>query len=475
MLVIVEELCTSANKFAEAEQNDSAAIYYEKARELAKQKKVQTSLQNVLKNELSFWTARADLEVSEKRGKINSFWSEFQADSKFRQYFFDAQSSLFLYDSKLDSFEFYREKVEQEISANEDWDYAVYYYTFLTQHFLQLEDFIGTFKYFRKAEIALKKTKDQLNKEHLQFYFVGNEVNNVLGNYELALKYSLTCLEIIKKSIPFNSSDYKIALNNVAVNYNELEDYEKGLKFYEEAKSMMKESEENESSVMYENLGKCLNNLNRYSEAYDAFKKGIDFSLSAKKPVLNDQISAYESMAYFFIKTNRPDSALRCADKLIDLLEKSKTKKEKTLEVLGKIYSAAEDFEKARYYFEKAEDIFSEKYGKKNYKTSHFFYSYANHFFREKNYIKAIEYIQKAIIANANTEFVSTDIRINPEMKSINDLSLMVNELRLKSIILDSMRVNNLNGVKAIDIYNTTNVGIKAFLEIIRSVNYNSK
>jgi CHAT domain-containing protein len=471
----VDELLSKANSFAEAEQFDSAAIYYEKARKLAQQKNINTSLQSVLGKELALWTTRSDIEYSERIKQFNLLWKEFKEDPYFLQEYYFSHSSLFLFEMNVDSFEYYYSKTMKQVEILKDWNYEVMYHTFIAQNFFYADEYLLAIKYLNKAHQSLTKTKEPQHFDLLSYYFVCNEIYQEIGDHEFALKSSLICLEIIKKSKPFNSSDYKIALNNIAVNYNELEDFEKGLKFYEEAKSLITESYENESSVIYENLGKCLNDLNRNNEAYVEFKKAIDFSLSAEKPVLKDQISAYESMAYFFVKTNRPDSALRCADKLIDLLEKSKTKKEKTLEVLGKIYSAAEDFEKARYYFEKAEDFFFDKYGKKNYKISHFFYSYANHFTREKNYIKAIEYIQKAIIANTNAEFVSTDFRNNPEMKSINDLDLMVNELRLKSIILDSMRVNNLNDVKAIDIFNTTNVGINAFIEITRSVNYQSK
>ncbi len=475
-LVSVEELCAKADKFAEAEQNDSAAIHYQNARKLAKQKKVQLSLQEVLKKELIFWTSRADLESPEKRKKIITFWEEFNTDSKFRQYFYDAQSSLFLYESKLDSFEIYRGKTELEILKNEDWVYAVNYYTFLAQQFLYSEDYISALKYLKKAESSLLKTKNQRDEELVDFYFVGNEIYNILGDHEQALKYSLICSEIIKQKNAFNSNEYATALNNIAVNYNELQDYENGLKFYNEAKKYKLESGEIEHlSVIYENIGKCLKNLNRFDEAYDACKKAIELSFNTDKPELNHQISAYECMADLYIRINKTDSALICADKLLELIKKSNSRLENTYEVLGKIYSATNDFVKARYYFEKAENLVYTKFGKKNYNTSRILYSFAKSYLKENNLQKAIIYIQKAVYANTSKDYDETDFRTSPDIQFIIDESLMVNQLRLKSIIMDSMRVNNVNNIKAVDIYKTSNTVINILLEINQTINYQSK
>ena len=140
------------------------------------------SLQAVLEKELIFWTLRSDLENVEKREKINSLWDEFKVDSKFRQYFYDAQSSLYLYESKMDSFELYRKKTEQETVDNEDWVYAVNYYSFLAHQFIDFEDYIAAVKYFKKAESFLLKTKNQEDEELIDFYFVVNQINNILGN-----------------------------------------------------------------------------------------------------------------------------------------------------------------------------------------------------------------------------------------------------------------------------------------------------
>jgi tetratricopeptide (TPR) repeat protein len=475
-LLSVDELSNRANKFAEADQNDSASFYYENARKLAKQKKVQISLQEVLKKELIFWASRTDLEPYEIRNKINSFWEEFKADSKFRQYFYDAQSSLFLYESNLDSFEMYRGKTELEISKNEDWVYSVNYYTFLAQQFLYSEDYISALKYLKKAESSLLKTKNQRDEELIDFYFVANEIYNILGRHEQAIKYSLICLEIIKQKKVFNSNEYATALNNIAVNYNELEDYENGLKYYEEAKKYKLESGEIEDlSVIFENIGKCLKNLNRFDEAYDAIKKAIELSFNADKPELNHQISAYESMADLYIKVNKTDSALICADKLLGLVQKSKSRVENTYEVLGKIYSAAKDFEKARYYFEKAENLAYTKFGKKNFNTARILYSFASYYLKNKNLNKALNYIQKAINANSTEDYEPSDFKSNPELKSIVDLDLMINQLRLKSVIMDSMRVNNINNIKALEIYKTSNTVINVLLEINKTINYQSK
>ena len=475
-LLSVDELSKIANDFAEAEQNDSASVYYENARKLAKQKKVKLSLQEVLKKELIFWISRADLESHEKRKKINSFWEEFNTDAKFRQYFYDAQSSLFLYESKLDSFEIYRGKTELEIIKNEDWVYAVNYYTFLAQQFLYSDDYIAALKYLKKAESSLLKTKNQRDEELIDFYFVGNEIYNILGNHEQALKYSLICSEIIKQKKAFNSNEYAIALNNIAVNYNELEDYEKGLKFYEEAKKYkLKSGEKEDLSVIFENIGKCLKNLNRFDEAYDACKKALELSFSAERPELEHQISAYEGLADLYIKINKNDSALICADKLLELIKKSNSRLENTYIVLGKIYSAANEFVKARYYFEKAENIVYAKFGKKNFNTARVLYAFASSYLKEKNLNKAFNYIQKAINANSTEDYESLDFKSNPELKSIVNLDLMINQLRLKSIIMDSMRVNNVNNIKALDIYKTSNTVINILLEINQTINYQSK
>ncbi len=475
-LKTIVELREVADKLAYNEQFDSAAFYYEKARKLAKEKKMDEELILILKKELILWTARTDLDIPPKRKKIALYWNEFQATPRFRQYFYDAQSSFFLYEMKLDSFQVYAEKTLAEIAINKDWDFEVNFYTFLAQQFLHADDFVSAFKYLKKAEISLQKCIDPKDIGLLDFYYVCNEIYNLHGEYELALKYSLICLELEFKTNSYKYQNLKTAFVNVAVNYNELGDFENGLKYYNEAlKIQLKTNEVYEASILYENMGGCYLSLNRFDEAYEFFKKAVELSQKEEEPIVMNQISVYRSMADFLIKTNRTDSAIIFVEDLLEFQKNTKRSLDRSYEVIGRVYTKAGEFKKARYYYEKAVQIVNQKFEKKNYRTSNVYYSFAGLCLAEGKLKEGLGHIQKAIYANTTEEIDSVNYRSNPDPKFVNNKELMMNGLRLKSIILDSMRVNKIDQISAVDIFAVSKVTSDLLLHISQTVNYRSK
>ncbi len=472
----VEELQKIAEQLEYNEAFDSAAVYYEKARNLAWEKSLENELSVILNKELIFWTARTDLEIPEKRKKIATFWNKFHTVPKFRQFFYDAQSSFFLYEMKLDSFQFYAKKTLAEISKNKDWVYEVNYYIFLAQQFLYADDFISAVKYIKKAESSSLKCKDPKDPAILYFYFVSNEIYNRIGDNEQALKFSLICLEVLKKSNSYKAEDFITALISIAVNYDEMEDFENGLKYYNEAlKLQLKTNKIYEASNLYENMGACFLSLNRLDEAYNSFKKAVELSLEGKNPDLNQQLSVNRSFGDFLLKTNRTDSALICVENLLKLHKKTNNSLDRSYEVIGRVYTKAKEFKKARYYYKKAVHQVNQKYGNKNYYTSNVLYSFATMCLEERKFREGLGLIQKAIYANTTEEIDSVNYKSNPALKFVSDKDLMMNELRLKSILLDSMRVNKIDKISAAEVFEAAKATADLLLHINQTVNYKSK
>jgi CHAT domain-containing protein len=472
----VDELKSKAEKFADEEEYDSAAIYFVKARKLAQQKKVKTSLQSVLEKELAFWTTRNDLENSDKRKQLYKYWSEFQNDSKFRQYYYDANSSLFLFEMSLDSFEYFYAKTLTEIDNNKDWNYEVMYNTFVAQQFFYADELVDAVKFIKKAEKSLEKSKDPLDVELSGFYFVCNEIYHKIGDIELALKFSMICLDIIKKNKPFNEFDYASVLNNIALNYVELEDYENGLKYYEEAiQSSLRNKNLFEINILYANLAECLSYLERNDEAIKNLKKSIEYSTVPYELDINSQILAYQGIVNAYKKVQKLDSARYYGNILLDLNKKTKSRIEITYEIVGNLFLDFKDFKNAKNYLGKSRDLIIKKFGEKHSLSSRMLYGLADVFIEQKKYKEGLYILQRAIAANTTEDLDSKDFRANPDVRYVFDRNLMMNELRRKSMVLDSMRVEGIAGVKAVDVYNTAKSTVDMLLYINQTVQLKSK
>ena len=211
----------------------------------------------------------------------------------------------------------------------------------------------------------------------------------MLKDYENALNLYLQANSIYRELLPDNHSLLINSYSDLATVYKSLEDYDKAIEYFKLARSL-KELKPDQLRVFGETLWKA----NRIDDA-EAMLKWANH-LAITKSVIDEKEAAdtYFLLGSFYLQTGR--------DKLLGL-----------------------------YYLNLAVGGYHSSLGDKNEPLGRALLAQAKYFIKENDTEKALEIIQKSIIA-LTPGFNSTDILVNPEKVNIK-LSSVTNSIGWKA------------------------------------------
>ncbi|RRG24472.1 CHAT domain-containing protein [Ancylomarina euxinus] len=233
---------------------------------------------------------------------------------------------------------------------------------------------------FNSAEIICKKNYGELSGKLAPVYAnVGNIYLNLKDNIK-AQKFYEAALFIIEKN-PSASRWKDPIMNNLGLVSKNNKDYNNALKYLFEGLKIKKARNATNLSVSYTNIGNCYKELGYDKEANHYFKLSIDESIKLNGDGNSDLANFYLNYAIF--------------------------------------HSSKENGVLAEEYLNKSYKIYLDKFGLKHPDTAHCLKNLGGLYFKDKDYTKALEYYQKALVSSTY-DFHGEGFEQNPNIQQID-------------------------------------------------------
>lgn len=186
-------------------------------------------------------------------------------------------------------------------------------------------------------------------------------IYNDLGNYEIALSFALKAIEIDEKTGDSNQLNLAISYNNIAIIYSNLGNYEIALNFDLKAITIREKVLSNNHPVLassYSNIADTYKDLGDYQTALNFELKAIAIRekvLSNNHPHL---AISYSNISTTYAELEKYQTALNFILKSIAIREKVLDKNHSSVAIsyhnLASIYYCLKDFENSTYFEKKA-------------------------------------------------------------------------------------------------------------------------
>ncbi len=144
--------------------------------------------------------------------------------------------------------------------------------------------------------------------------------------YEKALPYYIEADKIL--SAQHNPADAVPTLINLAIIYNQLQQFEKALTNYEKCIKLINESGNNKNAMIlaqvYNGIGNVHNEMKSFQQAYESFEQVLQISKQAG--IAFGEALALSNMSSTMLDMQQPEKAKHLATEAINISEKSKLK-----------------------------------------------------------------------------------------------------------------------------------------------------
>lgn len=217
-----------------------------------------------------------------------------------------------------------------------------------------------------------------------------------IANYDLALDYHFQSLEMRK--LEDNPLDLSIVYNNIGVVYQGLKDYENALKYYTLSNEIIEKNQITHGVILsLINIGIALNELSRYDEAINYANKALTHCKDCEPRLV---VLIHNNLGNSYLRTNQIDKAELNFLKAIEVARKTEFPEDLILSLrsLAKVESKKRDFSAALRYVNDAQELAQQTDLKslmlENYGV------YAEIYSAQGQYQKASEYKDKYIKLN---------------------------------------------------------------------------
>ena len=278
--------------------------------------------------------------------------------------------------------ESYFQQVESTINESELKDYELLYRYKVNYGatLVRLGEFKNALINFNAAEVICKKHFGETSGKLAPVYLNMGNIYLYMKDNLKAQKFYEAALFIIEKN-PSASRWRDSIISNLGLVLKNNKDYNNALKYLLEGLKIKKERNVKNLSPSYTNIGNCYHKLGYDKKADYYFKLSIDESLKLNGEGNSDLADYYLNYAIFhFSKEN-------------DVL--------------------------AKEYLNKSYQIYIEKFGFKHPATAHCLKNFGALYFKVKDYTKALEYYQKALISSTY-DFHGEDFDQNPNMQQVD-------------------------------------------------------
>jgi len=312
--------------------------------------------------------------------------------------------------------------------------------TLLVQQFNRAVDFLrkGDFQYsqqsFQNAIQTIQKG-DVLDKNMVYRTYVNYGVLlKRIGRKKEAIDYYRLAENFTLKEFGANSIKLIPVYVNEGVIFNSLGNLIKAQNYYEKALNLLKNNEHsNWLALTYNNLGVVLYNKGDYSKSLSYYLKTLEIKKMEK---IKNSSSTFNNIANCYKKLGNYYKADSYYQKSI---EEVKSNYGRDFYLLGDYYLNYAVFQSEFHkdknvlpYLNKAYNIYLKNIGLKHSDTARCLFNFGDFYGSKKNYYKALNYYQKAMVSELD-QFQDSSIYTNPSIHKIEPQLAILQILKAKA------------------------------------------
>lgn len=228
-------------------------------------------------------------------------------------------------------------------------------------------------------ERALEIQLNALEKPHADIAYTMNNLGRLYQQndmYDKAEPILVEALEIRRELFGELNFETIASTGSVASLYTLKGKYDEAAALYERANNSLNQmvgDDHHYSGAIKCSYARAELYREKYDHAEELFRKGMQILNNTLPKNHVNTSQAYTGLGMLFVKTNQPDTALIYLDTSLIIKRLSLPEDHYQIAItkayLGRAYYLKNDYTTAKTYLETAYDIFSEKYGDKNYNT----------------------------------------------------------------------------------------------------------
>lgn len=260
-------------------------------------------------------------------------------------------------------------------------------------------------------------------------------------DYDSALYYLEKALAIGKK---YGKRDDPLITDcylNLAYNHANLGDYDRALLYMHEVHEIW----DQDSLADHPGLLHIYLNMGNYYLRLKKHKEALDWSSKILSKKYNDQTAIYRAHAHLNVAScyeqTMPEEALKNYRSALKILDKIYGAKSKSIAVtynaMADFSGERHDFDSAFYYAQRAKTMIEDIFGSKSLYLAQNFNIRSEIYFNQKNWLKALESSQQAIIISSK-DFSKKDFRFNPGREHLTQNKELLQALILKGKALQA-------------------------------------
>lgn len=266
-----------------------------------------------------------DTPLQKKIGKIAFFCdSEDRVDLQAVKYSYWAQA--YLIHNKVDSAKLFHQLATNYCNQHNFWLVNTNLNIGFSFLFYYSNNFKKTLEYIKKAEsIAQEKLIPKKIDVPQNLYIMQGLIYRMLGYKEKAIISDIRTIEYIKNDNSVSSSELSDRYHHLAVQYDELGDFDNAILYYKRGISLAKKYNlEPLYSIYYPSscLASCYQEKGQTSKALTAYKSLIsNINRAGKKNETYYRIAvqSYQNLARLYMNSNQQDSTIICINKLYEI------------------------------------------------------------------------------------------------------------------------------------------------------------
>ncbi len=243
-----------------------------------------------------------------------------------------------------------------------------------------------------------------------QYPDVATTLNNIavlycqMGEYEKAQPFYQRALDIREKALGPQHPDYAITLNNIAGLYESMGEYEKAIPLYQRALDIREKvlgPQHPSVATTLNNLAELYRQMVEYEKAIPLYQRALEIVEKELGPEHTNVAATLNNLAILYNSMGEYEKALPFYQRALEIVEKELGPEHPyvamTLNNIAKLYDSMEEYEKAIQLYKRAFEIVERKLGSEHPYVATTLNNIALLYSHMEEYEKAIPFYKRAL------------------------------------------------------------------------------
>jgi CHAT domain-containing protein len=333
----------------------------------------------------------------------------------------------------------------------------------LASEYYYIEQIPSALIYLQKAEkLDVQKLRPR-NYAIPNMYNVQTLIYFHLQEYEKAIQSSFATISYEKKKGLSSDDIIAYEYNNLASIFNELNDYENALDYYQRALLLAPKRES--SSILY-NIAEYYRTLNQIDKAKKFYFEGLkqaslDNFLSSQENLININ----QALAHCYRDEEKMDSFLFYINQTAEINQSTPYRISDTYKLYSLYFIEQKDLKQAKAYAFKALNNVTNIYNMKSREVASSYDLISDICFHSNDYLEALKYNQKSI-ESLSTDFSDEEGFSNPKLEQVLDKNTFLSFLNQKMTYIHVLYNQNHPKISQDDLYQTAKLATETIEQL---------